>query len=410
MSDESANNAGQVQDNRFLLRPVGSLAGLIISLFIGLAIFYGLNAVHGLNAGFSYNDIVAKAATNPFYKLLWMFMNFTDANFYAGIFAGIFLIIGGFVAWKLDVNKSRFAGFDICYGTNMWPWVFSSQIISILLTLFLFNYTRILGTNYTWLPTFITIVGAPPALMLIYGPNWRALITGTVLGALISYPIAFWIMTKIIPVLGVPEVVANVSTMAITGIIMAQVFKVLPWIKKEPLNPIDKGSRVLTKEETIKELSKPSWFIRRVLADFTEAPFYGNEVAGIFLLLGVIIDFVVNIHHPAYGSGVLPAIILSQIVGSAVGIYLYFNKYVELGWYATFVPVVSVGPACVLMFGGSISVAVVAGVLGAIIGGPYAEYISRKLPEDFHPTIANVTSMAVCTIIVYVVMKALPWF
>ncbi|KNF08146.1 hypothetical protein CLPU_9c00420 [Gottschalkia purinilytica] len=61
------------------------------------------------------------------------------------------------------------------------------------------------------------------------------------------------------------------------------------------------------------------------------------------------------------------------------------------------------------MFGSTIQVALIAGILGAIIGPPLGEYFCDKLPEDFHPTIGNVTSMAVTTIIVSAVLSALPW-
>ena len=111
-----------------------------------------------------------------------------------------------------------------------------------------------------------------------------------------------------------------------------------------------------------------------------------------------------------FRSGAIPAIILSQFIGSAVGVFLYFNKYVEKGWYGTYVPVVSVGPACVLMFGSSIGVATIAGILGGIIGPPLAEYVSDKLPEGYHPTIGNVTSMGITTIVVSMIIKVLPWF
>lgn len=395
----------------FWLRPVGSYLGLILTLAIGFLLYYVLTFLESGHSFLSYADVVSRAGDNPLYKLIWMTMNFTEADFYAGFFAGLGLIIGGIVAWRLDVKKSKWAGFDICYGTNLWPWVFASQVLSMLIALYLLNYTHFfLGGKYTWLPTFITIVGGPPALMLIYGPNWRALITGSILGAFIAFPVAFWFMTKIIPVLAVPVVVGNVFTMAILGIFMCQVFKVLPWMKKVPFRPVEKVKYDLTPEEKVAEMSTPTWFVRRVLADLTEAQFYGNEIAALGLLVGVIIDQALNAHHPAYGSGLLPAIILSQFVASAIGVFLYFHKWVERGWYPTFVPVVSVGPACVLAFGGSIWVAVFAGVLGGILGAPYAEYLYRYLPEDFHPTIANVTSMAVSTIIVYVIMQALPWF
>ncbi len=48
----------------------------------------------------------------------------------------------------------------------------------------------------------------------------------------------------------------------------------------------------------------------------------------------------------------------------------------------------------VLMYGANIPVAVFAGVLGGIIGGPIAQFFSEKLPEGVHGTVANVIFMA----------------
>lgn len=387
----------------------GSLTGLIISLGIGFAIYLVLSNINVASNWLDYNTIVSNAGNNTFYKIIWSIMNFTEAQFYAGVFASLGVILGGFVAWRLDKKNSKLAGFNISYGSNLWPWVLASQILSLFIAIFVLNFTSFFNSGeYTWLPTFITVVGVPPSIMLIYGPSIAALLTGSILGGTLSFPVAFWISNNIIPILQVPGVVSNVFTMAITGILIAGICKALPWMKKVPaksLNRIEKS-----KEEILREMESPFWFVRRVFADFSEAQFYGNEIAGLFVIIGASLDWILNINHGAYASGLIPAIILSQFIGSAVGVYLYFNKYVEKGWYGTYVPVVSVGPACVLMFGGTIGVALTAGVLGAIIGPPLAEYFCDRLPEDYHPTIGNVASMGITTIVVSVIIKVLPWF
>lgn len=217
-------------------------------------------------------------------------------------------------------------------------------------------------------------------------------------------------MNTLVPLFGIPGVVANVFTMALTGIIVMKVCHTLPWMKRVPLRTIEKGQSEMSTEEKARSIQTPQWFLRRVLADFTEAQFYGNEVAGIFLLVGVSLDWILNSQHPAYGSGTLPAMILSQFVAAAVGIWLYTEKYIEQGWYATFVPVVSVGPACVLVFGGTIPLALFSGVVGGIIGALVAGYLVGLLPEGIHPTVGNTASMGICTIVTAVVMQALPFF
>jgi len=389
----------------------GSVAGLALAVGIGFAIYFILGAIGSGGSLLPYADVVVNADKNVFYKAVWFLMNFTEAEFYAGVFASGLMIVGGIIAWKLNASGSSKAGFNICYGTNMFPWVLASQLLSLGIAIFVLGYMgKFANGEFGWLPTFISVVGAPPAVMLLYGPSMAALLTGSILGGLICFPIGFWMMTAIIPVLGVPGVVGNVATMAITGIIINQVCHIVPWVKKVKYPTYaSEAAATVSDEQKLREMSSPAWFIRRVLADFTEAQFYGNEIAGALVIAGVILDAVLT-GHAAYASGAVGAIVLSQFVGAGVGVYLYFNKYYTDGWYATFVPVVSIGPACVLMFGASIPVAVFAGVLGGIIGGPMAEYFVKKLPGHIHPTVGNVTSMAVGTAVVSIVMKVLPWF
>lgn len=413
MVDTSTMNSKSDKKLDSIARPRGPIVGFLYTMIIGFGLYFILNSFQTIGNWFPYEVVVGKIGEGSlFYRFVWFIMNFTEAQFYAGVLASIFVIAGGFVAWRLSLKNSRLAGFEICYGSaSMWPWVLASQVISLAIAIFVLNFTSYFNSGeFTWLPTFITVVGVPPSMMLLYGPSYSALFTSSILGGILSFPIAFWLMTNVIPVLGVPGVVGNVLTMALTGIIVGQILKVLPFVKKVPVSSINNTKVELSKEEQMKEMSKPLWFVRRVFADFSEAQFYGNEIAGLFVILGASIDWLLNSGHGANGGGVIPAIILSQFIGAAVGILLYFDKYLEVGWYATYVPVVSVGPACVLAFGGTIPVAIIAGILGGIIGGPVAEYFGSKLPSHIHGTVANVTSMAVSTTVVYVFMSSLPWF
>src|SRR5699024_6294534 len=125
----------------------------------------------------------------------WFFMNFTEPNFFAGIFSGIMVIVGGFAAWRLSIKNSKYSGFDICYGNStMWPSVLASQLISLALAIFVFGYIGWFDAaeGVTWIPTFIAVVGAPPSIMLLYGPSIPALLTGSILGGLVCAPVSYW--------------------------------------------------------------------------------------------------------------------------------------------------------------------------------------------------------------------------
>ena len=248
---------------------------------------------------------------------------------------------------------------------------------------------------------------------------------GSLAGAMISPAMATWFSTYVTGPWNLPGVVANVTTMAITGMFICMVCRAAPWVEKKPVKacpPVKSsggdggndgdscGGEGAEGNGLSDDVHSPSWLVRRVLADFTEAPFYGNEVASVFLLIGLVVGEIVSGTHGAYGSGAVSAIVLSQFVGATVGVFLYADKFDNGGWYATYVPVVSVGPACVLMFGANIPVALFAGIVGGIFGGPVAEFFAGKLPEGVHVTVANVTSMAICTLSTVAVMQVLPWF
>jgi hypothetical protein len=83
---------------------------------------------------------------------------------------------------------------------------------------------------------------------------------------------------------------------------------------------------------------------------------------------------------------------------------LWHRQWARYGWYPTFVPVVSIAPATVLVCGGSVQSIVVGAVLGAVIGPPLAAAISRRLPADFHPFIGNVVAMTSGTALVATVL------
>ena len=101
---------------------------------------------------------------------------------------------------------------------------------------------------------------------------------------------------------------------------------------------------------------------------------------------------------------------MSQVLTAALAVALWHRQWAIYGWYPTFVPVVSIAPATVLAFDGTIQAIVAGAVLGAVIGPPFAAAIARRLPPDFHPFIGNVVSMAVSSATVVTVLSVTPGF
>jgi hypothetical protein len=68
-------------------------------------------------------------------------------------------------------------------------------------------------------------------------------------------------------------------------------------------------------------------------------------------------------------------------------------------------PIASVGPAGVLVFGPSIPVALFGAVVGATVAPPMAETLNKFLPEGFPPLVGIVSSMAVCATVTIMTMR-----
>ncbi|XCP86090.1 hypothetical protein ABXS75_04585 [Roseburia hominis] len=370
---------------------LGSIKGYLITLGIGFGLYFLTKNLPSLTNKMAYGDIASGVLDHTFYKFCWFFMDFTEATFFASVCASLFMIIGGALAWRMAVHGSKKQVFPICYGmSSMWPWVLAGQCLSLILTLFVFGYIN-LFKEAMWIPSFLVTVSTPNAVLLLYGPSVSALLTGSILTALICAPLATWCINTIVPLLQLPAGYGGLMTMALMAFLVCSVCKYLPWMKQ-------KAAKQYPAPESQVDLYSAQWAVRRTFADFTEPMFYGNDVAGAMMVLGVLVDYLINHDHVANGAGaLLPAILLSQFVASGTGVFLYTSKYEEYGWVGTFIPVVSAAPFCVLTHGGSIGVAVLAGVIGGVFCAPVGHLISERVPKGIHPFFAGVLTMLLVT-------------
>ena len=72
----------------------------------------------------------------------------------------------------------------------MFPWVLASRVLSLALTIFVFRFIDGFGAagDVTCVATFIPIVAARPQRCCSYGPSVPALLTSSVLAALLCSP------------------------------------------------------------------------------------------------------------------------------------------------------------------------------------------------------------------------------
>lgn len=340
--------------------------------------------------------------------LRWWLGDATEAPFFKAELGALGMIGGAWLAHRGWRRGRRWAGFPISYGSGLWPWLLASAALGLLLSCVAWGWT--VPVTGQWQPTFVPFVSVPPAVVLVYGAGWTVACTGAVLGAALSTPVSLAVVNGFCYPLELPSVIGNVTGMWVGAILAFLICRRLPWMPR----PLAAGGG----DEEAQDEGAPdeaprhgaAWVVRRVLADFTEAPFYGNEIAAVGLIAGTVLTYVLNPLTPAYGSELLPAMLTAQVLSGTLAVLVYRRRWAALGWYPTFVPIVSVAPAAVLTYGGTVQAVVVGAVAGALAGPPVAEQISKRLPADFHPFIGNVVSMTVCTLAAIPLLGLLPGF
>lgn len=325
----------------------------------------------------------------PLSRLRWIIGDISEVAFYKHELPALGLLLGASLAHWAHLRGYRWQGFAICYGTGLWPWLFISSLLGLLLSHALWGWTLASGL---WQPTFVAFVSLPAAMVLLFGGGWRVAINGALLGALLVTPASLLLVNHLCYPLQLPAVVGNVSGMALASVMAFLLCKRFPVLVRDGQRP------VMPTPAANKPDYGVAWTLRRVLADFSEAPFFGNELASLGLLLGVMLAYVLAPAAPAYGSQLVLHMVAGQALASLVGVLFWRRQWIERGWYPTYIPIVSIVPAAVLTLGGSWQIVVSSAVLGALIAPPLAVAISQRLPGYMHGYIGNVLSMAISTL------------
>jgi hypothetical protein len=369
----------------------GTLTGLLLlSLAITLTVISGKwLAIDTLWP--SYGDMMTNLH-HPAAWWRWVLGDISEVAFYKHEFASIGLLAGAGLGWWANRTGKRWQGFAICYGTGLWPWVVTSSLLGLGLGNLLWGWTL---SADSWQPTFVAFVSLPAATVLLFGRGWRVALTGAVMGAVLVTPICLLIVKYVCTPLALPVVIGNVTGMAAGSVLGFLLCKRFPALVV-PASPLPTTAPTIT--------STPDygvrWTLRRVLADFSEAPFFGNEWASLGLVLGALLALMLNPASPFYGSGWLLQLLAAQTLASALGVLVWRRQWIARGWYPTYIPVVSVAPAAILVHGGSLTVIVLSASLGALLAPPLAVAISQRLPAYMHGYIGNVLSMAISTLLI----------
>ena len=369
----------------------GTLTGLLmLSLAITLTVISGkLLAIDALWP--SYGDMMANLH-HPAAWWRWVVGDISEVAFYKHEFASIGLLAGAGLGWWANHTGKRWQGFEICYGTGLWPWVVTSSLLGLGLGNLLWGWTL---SADTWQPTFVAFVSMPAATVLLFGRGWRVALTGAVMGAVLITPACLLIVKYVCTPLALPVVIGNVTGMAVGSVIGFLLCKRFPVLVRPDAAPAQAPPVVASPANY-----GLRWTLRRILADFSEAPFFGNEWASLGLVLGALLALMLNPASPFYGSGWLLQLLAAQTLASALGVLIWRRQWIARGWYPTYIPVVSVAPAAILVHGGSLPVIILSAALGALLAPPLAVAISQRLPSYMHGYIGNVLSMAISTVLI----------
>jgi hypothetical protein len=332
-------------------------------------------------------DVIASAASEP--------------NFYGSALAGLGLLAGGVLAHWLQTKQRSWQGFAQACGSGLWVPMLASALLGVAISNLAWGWTLADGT---WQPLFVPFVSVSPTIVLMFGAEVKTVLTGGVLGGFITPPLSVLGADVICPLVSLPPVVGITGGMAVGALIAFTICRHLPWLPA-PLH-LRRGAEAPTPAPAEKRC--PTWLLRRGLADFSEAQFFGSEWASFGLILGVVVAYLLNPALPAYGSELLPEILAAQALTAIIAVVLWRGQWARRPFYPTFVPVVSIAPACVLTYGGTAMSIIGGAVLGAVLSPPLAAAISSRLPTDFHPFIGSVAAMAIATSLIVPPLQLLP--
>lgn len=378
------------------------IAGVAVVMLLLLArlrpslpvVMPGYTGWHG-----DYSDVASWSA--------WVLGDTTEPGYAHSALAGALMLLGGYLAHRAFGWKKRWMGFPVTSGTGLFGWAVGSAALGLVLSNAAWGWT--ITVSGMWQPTFVPFVSVPPAVVLVYGGRRCVALTGAVLGAALSTPLALVAVNFVCRPLGLPPVVGATTGMAISALIAFALCRHLPWMRA-PAVVVPRCTAGSPHHFVDTSRQGPHWLSRRMLADFTDAQFIGNEWASAGLLAGTVVSYLLNPAMAGNVGNLLPELLMSQVLTAALAVAMWHRQWATYGWYPTFVPIVSIAPATVLAFGGTVAAIVAGAVLGALIGPPFAAAVARRLPPDFHPFIGNVVSMAAATAAIVTALSVTPGF
>lgn len=254
----------------------------------------------------------------PLARLRWIVGDISEVAFYKHELPAIGLLLGAALAHWAHRTGRAWQGFAICYGTGLWPWLVTSSLLGLVFSHVLWGWTL---SASTWQPTFVAFVSLPAAMVLLFGGGWKVAINGALLGALLVTPASLLLVNYLCYPFGLPVVIGNVGGMAVASVLAFMLCRRFAGLVRST-PPVDAPPPAPVVERATPHYGV-GWTLRRVLADFSEAPFFGNELASLGLLLGVLAAYLLSPAGPAYGSQLVLEMVGGQALASLIGVLLW---------------------------------------------------------------------------------------
>ncbi len=310
-------------------------------------------------------------------QIHWFFADITETTFIASLPASIGLVLGAMIAAHFEVKGSSCAGTGVDGNGRIYGRLVLASLVSIALGILIFGrcYPGFTG----WIPTFAVLLVVQP-LIIQFGASPAKLITCIILSTLATFPVAYLIIANVVTPLGVPLFVGVSISVVIVVPILNAICKSLPWMAPEPV------AMQIDDALTPTEQSPTVFFINRVFGDVGELAITGSSISTLFMYAGAIIAWFMNPLEPAYGAGNLPLLIASQIIVSALAIFIYYPRWKREPFVFTFAGIVFVSavvggyattgtPADFIIAGLTI-------VIGSIIFVPLINWIMKVFKFD----------------------------
>ena len=252
--------------------------------------------------------------------VLWFVADTNEAQFYASMFGGVALVGARSLAQRLDqrtlaMARLRHRGRHRAVAAVLPPRCSASRSPSVL-------YGRL--DNGEWIPTFVPFVSIPAGVVLVYGGGWRNVLTGGDPGRGHRVPDRLRRDQACAGADQLPAVIGNVTGMWLGGIIVFEFCHRGAAMDAGAAHARgDRGHRTADREP--RKRPWPSRSTARAGWPAARSPTSPRPSSTATrsrrpaLLAGVILSWLLDSSEAVYGTGLLPSVIVGQVMVSALG-------------------------------------------------------------------------------------------